>query len=153
MSITVFTTAHHLYISSAKLIQSTLFFLTNVAFNIIFRSTPVFQVVTFLQVSAPKIGVPFSSHPHVPRTGPPRPPWLDHPTRVWCGTQIIKNIIMESYLVLVLVVIHILFHGSTVLVGLGILCEIPGLHSNIPHSVGLLWTSDRTVVETLTWQH
>ena len=34
------------------------------------------------------------------------------------------------------------------LVGLSLLCEIPGLHSDTPQWVGLLWTSDRPVAET-----
>jgi hypothetical protein len=40
------------------------------------------------------------------------------------------------------------FYGSTALVGLGLLlCEVPR-----SHSVGLLWTSDRPVAKTSTWQ-
>jgi hypothetical protein len=31
--------------------------------------------------------------------------------------------------------------------------EVPGWHSDAPHSVGLLWTSDQPVAETSTWQH
>jgi len=38
------------------------------------------------------------------------------------------------------------------LVSLGLLCEVPLSHSDTSHSVGPLWTSDRTVVETSTWQ-
>jgi hypothetical protein len=40
-----------------------------------------------------------------------------------------------------------LFFGSTVLVGLG---EVSRSHSDTPHSVGLLWTSDRIDAETST---
>jgi hypothetical protein len=39
-------------------------------------------------------------------------------------------------------------HGSTALLGLGLFFEVPR-----SHSVGLLWTSDRPVAETSTWQH
>jgi hypothetical protein len=39
-------------------------------------------------------------------------------------------------------------------VGLGLLIvEVSRSHSDTPHSVGLLWTSDRPVAETSTWQH
>ena len=34
-----------------------------------------------------------------------------------------------------------------------LLVEASRSHSDTPHSVGLLWTSDRFVVETSTWQH
>jgi hypothetical protein len=45
-------------------------------------------------------------------------------------------------------------HGSTALVGLGLLSfEVSKSHSDTPHSVGLLWTSNRLVAETSTWQH
>ena len=38
--------------------------------------------------------------------------------------------------------------------GLGLLYEVPGSHSvTHKHSVGLLWTRDRPVAETSTWQH
>jgi hypothetical protein len=43
-----------------------------------------------------------------------------------------------------------IFYGSTELVGLDLLCEVPQSHSATPHSVGLLWTSDRVVAETYT---
>ena len=47
-----------------------------------------------------------------------------------------------------------LFYGSTAPVGLGFLIvEISRTHSDTPQSVGLLWTSDRSVAETSTWQH
>jgi hypothetical protein len=40
------------------------------------------------------------------------------------------------------------------LLGLGLLIvEVSRSQSDIPHSVGLLWTSDRPVAETSTWQH
>jgi len=39
------------------------------------------------------------------------------------------------------------------LLGLGLLCEIPRSHSDTPHSVELLWTSDRSVAEISSWQH
>jgi len=31
--------------------------------------------------------------------------------------------------------------------------EAPGSHSDTPHSVGLLWTSDQPEAETSIWQH
>ena len=43
--------------------------------------------------------------------------------------------------------------GSTALVGLGLLCEVPRSHSDTPQSVGLLVTSDRPVEETSTCLH
>ena len=42
--------------------------------------------------------------------------------------------------------------GSTTLTGLGRPCEFPPSHSDTPHSAGLLWTSDHSVVETSTFQ-
>jgi hypothetical protein len=42
---------------------------------------------------------------------------------------------------------------STAVVGLGLLCEVPRSHSDTSQSVGLLWTSDRPVTGTSTWQH
>jgi hypothetical protein len=46
------------------------------------------------------------------------------------------------------------FHGPTALVVLSqIIVEVSRSHSDTPHSVGLLWTSDRPVAETSTWQH
>ena len=42
-------------------------------------------------------------------------------------------------------------HGSTSPVGLGFLIvKVSTSHSDTPHSVGLLWTSDRPVAETST---
>jgi len=50
--------------------------------------------------------------------------------------------------------IHFFFHGSITLVSWDILiAEISRSHSDTPHSVGPLWTSDRSVTETSTWQH
>ena len=44
------------------------------------------------------------------------------------------------------------FNCSAALVGLGFLVvEVSRPHSDTPHSVGLLWTSDRPVSETCTW--
>jgi hypothetical protein len=47
----------------------------------------------------------------------------------------------------------LLSHGSTVLVGLGLLCEVPRSHLDARRSVGILWTSYRPVAETSTRQH
>jgi hypothetical protein len=45
----------------------------------------------------------------------------------------------------------IFLHGFTALVGQGLLIfELPLPHSGTPRSVGLLWTSDRTVAHTST---
>jgi len=39
-------------------------------------------------------------------------------------------------------------------VGQGLLIiEASRSHSDTPHAVGLLWTSDQVVAETSTWQH
>jgi len=44
--------------------------------------------------------------------------------------------------------------AQQLLLGQGILnIEAPRSHSDTPHSVGLLWTSDQSVAETSTWQH
>jgi len=46
------------------------------------------------------------------------------------------------------------FHALTALVSLDILIvEVSISHSDTPQSVGILWTSDRPVAETSTWQH
>jgi hypothetical protein len=46
------------------------------------------------------------------------------------------------------------FHGLTAAVGLGFLTvQVSRSHSDTPHSVGLLWTSDKPDAETSTWQH
>jgi len=43
------------------------------------------------------------------------------------------------------------FHGSKALLGLGlIVLNVSVSHSDTPHSVGILWTSDWPVVETST---
>jgi hypothetical protein len=44
-------------------------------------------------------------------------------------------------------------HRSTSLVGVGLHYEVPRSHSNTPHSVVFLYTSDRPVTETCTWQY
>jgi hypothetical protein len=53
------------------------------------------------------------------------------------------------------VVKHAFFfcRGSASLVGQGFLFDVSRSHSGTPHSVGLLWTGDRPVAETSTWQH
>ena len=43
--------------------------------------------------------------------------------------------------------------GSTVLVGLGLLCEFPRSLLDTRHSVGILWTGYRPVAETSARQH
>jgi hypothetical protein len=46
------------------------------------------------------------------------------------------------------------FYGSAALVGIDLLVvEFLLSHANTPHPVWLLWTSDRPVAETSTWQH
>jgi hypothetical protein len=46
------------------------------------------------------------------------------------------------------------FFGSTVPVGLGLqTVEVSRSRSDTPHSVGLLWMNDRSVVETSNWRH
>jgi len=40
------------------------------------------------------------------------------------------------------------FYSSAAVVGLGLLHEVPRSHSDTPHSVGLLSTSDRHVAQT-----
>jgi hypothetical protein len=68
-----------------------------------------------------------------------------HTSYLHSSTPEQKNILHKQYS---------FFHGSTALVGLGFLTtEISLSHSNTPHSVGLLWTNDRPVAETSTWQH
>jgi hypothetical protein len=52
------------------------------------------------------------------------------------------------------VMFNLIFHASTAPVGLDFLIvEVSRSHSETPHSVGCLWTSDRPVAETFTWQH
>jgi len=41
-------------------------------------------------------------------------------------------------------------HGSTAVVSLGLLYDVPLSHSDTPYSVGLFWVSDRPVAETST---
>jgi hypothetical protein len=46
------------------------------------------------------------------------------------------------------------FRGSTTVVGQDLLLvEVSRSHSDTPHSLGLLWTSDQPVAETSTRQH
>jgi hypothetical protein len=45
-----------------------------------------------------------------------------------------------------------LFSCLAVLVGLGLLYEVPRSHSDTPHSVEL-WKTHRPVAETFTWQY
>ena len=51
--------------------------------------------------------------------------------------------------------LHCFSHGSTAHVGLGLLLilEVSKSHSDTPHSLGFLWTSDRPIPETTTWKH
>ena len=44
-------------------------------------------------------------------------------------------------------------HGPAALVGRDLIFEVLWSHSDTPHSVGLLWTSDQPDAETCTWQH
>jgi len=41
-------------------------------------------------------------------------------------------------------------HGSTALVDIGIVSEVPGSQPHTLQSVGLLWTNDRTIAEACT---
>jgi len=45
------------------------------------------------------------------------------------------------------------FYGSTTIVGLDLLYEVPRSQSGTPRSVGLLLTCGRSNAETSTWQH
>jgi len=46
------------------------------------------------------------------------------------------------------------FYGSTTLVGINLpTVEVSRSHSDTPHSIGLLWKSERPVGETSTWQY
>jgi hypothetical protein len=51
--------------------------------------------------------------------------------------------------------LHCLYQGSTAIVGPALLLipEVSRSNSHIPHSAGLLWTSDRPIAETSTWKH
>ena len=52
-------------------------------------------------------------------------------------------------MMIIIITIIIIFKGSTTLVSQGfLLFEVPQSNSDTPHSVGLLWTSDRLVAET-----
>ena len=50
-------------------------------------------------------------------------------------------------------IVYFFPHGSTALVGLGLLSEVPQSHSAALHSVWLLWMSDQPATVTSTWQH
>ena len=45
------------------------------------------------------------------------------------------------------------FMAQQPIVGQGLIIEASRSHSDTPHSVGLLWTSDHPDAETPTWQH
>jgi hypothetical protein len=45
------------------------------------------------------------------------------------------------------------YHCTTAPVGQGLIIENSRSHTDPPHSVGLLWTSDQPDEETATWQH
>ena len=64
----------------------------------------------------------------------------------------INPVHLPSYF-LNIIEIRFFFRGSAVLVGLGLIVEVSRSHSVIPHTVGLLWISDRPVSEISTWQH
>jgi hypothetical protein len=68
---------------------------------------------------------------------------------------IIFNCRSELYRVYIRALILLLFyHGATAPVGHDLhIIEYSWLHSDTPHSVGLLWTSDQPDAETSTWQH
>jgi len=52
------------------------------------------------------------------------------------------------------VYICLYFHDSTALVRQVLLVgDVSKSHADTPHSVWLLWTNDRPVAETFTWQH
>jgi hypothetical protein len=69
----------------------------------------------------------------------------------------ITGSINETLLRTVYSLLSSLFYGSTALYGPGPgpprFVEASRSHSDTPHSVGLLWTSDQPVAETSTWQH
>jgi len=53
-----------------------------------------------------------------------------------------------------LLLAHFFFHGSTALVGINLPTdEVSRSHSHTPHSIGILWKSERPVGETSTWQY
>jgi len=57
---------------------------------------------------------------------------------------------MEAYAAQIL---FTMAQQSTVGQGLLLIIEPSLSHSDTPHSVGLLWTSDQSVAETPAWQH
>jgi len=59
--------------------------------------------------------------------------------------QFFELIMVETINVYLIVFVDSSSHGSTALVSLGLLYEIPRSHSDTPHSVGLLWMDDRPV--------
>jgi hypothetical protein len=76
--------------------------------------------------------------------------WLIH------GPNQIIFVINQYIFLPLLIVFHnvFFFYGSTVLVGLGLgTVEVSKSRSDTPHSVGLLWMSDRSVAETSNWRH
>ena len=46
-----------------------------------------------------------------------------------------------------------LSHGSAVLAGLGVLCEVPPFQLDKPHSVVLLWSRNWPIAQTSACQH
>jgi len=55
---------------------------------------------------------------------------------------------------LIIQTINFLFsHGFVELVDLRFLSEVTRSHSGTPHTIGLLWTIDRPVAKSSTWQH
>jgi len=61
--------------------------------------------------------------------------------------QCMYNCVYVSFFIL-------FFRGSTALLGPGLLVvEFSSLHSDTPHSVGLMWSGDRPVTGHCTWQH
>ena len=60
--------------------------------------------------------------------------------------------VIEDYTkmcVYVKIIVFVLY-SSTAPVGLDLLYEVPRSHSDTPHSVGLLWTSDQPDAQTST---
>jgi hypothetical protein len=87
--ITKLTTAHHLSLSWTRLIQSTLYHLIKIHFNIILSEPQFFHVVTLLQVP-----ISLLSHTsHMPH--PFQHPSFDHPNNIWWGVQTMKLLIMH----------------------------------------------------------
>jgi hypothetical protein len=70
------------------------------------------------------------------------------------GTTVYSSVHFELEIYYRINYILIFCHGSTVTVGLGLLIvEVSITHSDTPHSVGLLSTSDQPISETNTLQH